>query len=444
MPSQVIQGFFINPDRAGSPFGLRPVPAMSAPPSFMAGNRGGPALQRHACGHGAQGAHAHPGGLAAAARAGLQRPANPGHSAVDPAHIGLARSGGQPLPRVLLAKMEAAFAADFSKVRVHIGPQAQRIGALAFTTGNDLYFAPGQYQPDNLRGQQLIGHELAHVIQQRQGRVRGSGGGVTIVQDRALEAEADRLGMLAAGMRFVPGSPQPRVPGGAPAQHGQPIQPSMSWSVGLGAIGMYGGYTLAGGFGLAALGLGALGALAGRFMGGDDPAPVPVPVVGPIAPVLPVVPVAPVVNLDLLAKAINGLHSYNDIATLAVARRTDGTYAIYTQRGYTATRLCGEVLEAYGLPPVIDVIEAAEEAKHNMHAEMLAISEYFAGNQPKPTRIGASRNICELCRRVLTIQGVVMETALDPLPKNWCSPYYFNRRAEPHNVPRSRKNHVDY
>jgi len=110
---------------------------------------------------------------------------------------------GKPLPQTVLAKMEAALGADFSAVRVHVGPQAARIGALAFTTGNDLYFAPGQYQPDNVRGQQLIGHELVHVIQQRQGRVRAPGSGTFVVNDRALEAEADRLGIMAAAHRAV-------------------------------------------------------------------------------------------------------------------------------------------------------------------------------------------------------------------------------------------------
>ena len=117
---------------------------------------------------------------------------------IDPAQIGLARSGGRTLPQAVLAKMEAAFGADFSAVRVHVGPQASRVGAVAFTMGDDVYFAPGKFQPDSLQGQQLIGHELAHVIQQRQGRVPAPGSGITVVQDRALEAEADRLGMRAA------------------------------------------------------------------------------------------------------------------------------------------------------------------------------------------------------------------------------------------------------
>lgn len=122
---------------------------------------------------------------------------------VDPNQLGLNRSGGKPLPPAILAKMEAALGADFSAVRIHVGPQAARIGAIAFTTGTDIYFAPGRYQPDTLQGQQLLGHELTHVVQQRQGRVKApTGAAVAVVQDRALEAEADRMGMRAAAQTF--------------------------------------------------------------------------------------------------------------------------------------------------------------------------------------------------------------------------------------------------
>lgn len=118
--------------------------------------------------------------------------------AVDPVRLGLGQGRGNPLPDAVRAKMEAAFGTDFSRVRVHEGPQAARIGAIAFTTGHDIYFAPGQYRPETVQGQQLLGHELAHVVQQRQGRVEAPGSGVSVVQDHALEAEADRLGMRAA------------------------------------------------------------------------------------------------------------------------------------------------------------------------------------------------------------------------------------------------------
>jgi ribosomal protein S18 acetylase RimI-like enzyme len=118
---------------------------------------------------------------------------------VDLARLGLTSGGGQPLPDAVRGRMEAALGADFSDVRVHVGPQAERIGAIAFTLGSDIYFAPGRYQPDTMQGQQVLGHELAHILQQRAGRVRNPRGtGVAVVQDRALEAEADRMGHRAA------------------------------------------------------------------------------------------------------------------------------------------------------------------------------------------------------------------------------------------------------
>jgi hypothetical protein len=130
----------------------------------------------------------------------VQRSGGDGVYPITAVQLGLARGGGRPLSDVLLAKMEAAFGEDFSAVRVHVGPQASRIGAIAFTTGNDLYFAPGQYQPDTQKGQQLIGHELAHVIQQRRGRVRTLGSGLAIVQDRALEVRtADSIPSCPSG-----------------------------------------------------------------------------------------------------------------------------------------------------------------------------------------------------------------------------------------------------
>ncbi len=122
---------------------------------------------------------------------------------------GKEQSPGQELPAPVQRKMEAFFNADFSDVRVHVGGEAQAIGALAFTIGSDLYFAPGQYEPHSARGQELIGHELAHVMQQRAGRVANPfGSGVAVVQDPALEDEANRLGKEVAAQRqcFAPPS----------------------------------------------------------------------------------------------------------------------------------------------------------------------------------------------------------------------------------------------
>ncbi len=138
---------------------------------------------------------------------------------------------GQRLPDAVQQKMEAFFGARFDDVRVHVGNEAASIGALAFTMGSDLYFAPGQYNPQTPQGEQLLGHELTHVVQQRAGRVRNPlGSGVAVVQDPTLEAEAERMGMRAASATSPPliqpkPSPvsmiggRPTGPSGAAARH---------------------------------------------------------------------------------------------------------------------------------------------------------------------------------------------------------------------------------
>lgn len=109
------------------------------------------------------------------------------------------KSGGQPIPDQVRAKMETAFGMDFSDVRIHVGQEASAIGAIAYTWGTNIHFAPGQYSPHTIQGQKLLGHELWHVVQQKSGRVSNPfGSGVAVVQDHALEAEADRMGVKAA------------------------------------------------------------------------------------------------------------------------------------------------------------------------------------------------------------------------------------------------------
>ena len=129
-----------------------------------------------------------------------RKPAINSRPGVDAFQVDLRpKFGGWPLPRDVQAKMEAALGANFSDVRIHVGPEASAIGAIAFTWGSDIHFAPGQYNPHTPHGQFLLGHELTHVVQQRAGRVPNPfGSGVAVVQDQLLEAEADRLGRMAS------------------------------------------------------------------------------------------------------------------------------------------------------------------------------------------------------------------------------------------------------
>ena len=77
---------------------------------------------------------------------------------------------GQPLPDSLRNSMEGAFGTDFSGVRVHDDAEANTLNhsiqARAFTTGKDIYLRRGEYNPGSSKGQELLAHELTHVVQQ--------------------------------------------------------------------------------------------------------------------------------------------------------------------------------------------------------------------------------------------------------------------------------------
>jgi Domain of unknown function (DUF4157) len=78
--------------------------------------------------------------------------------------------GGQSLDSGIQAKMESGTGHDFSNVQVHTDSQADALsdslGARAFTTGSDIFFKSGEYNPGTTDGDKLIAHESTHVIQQ--------------------------------------------------------------------------------------------------------------------------------------------------------------------------------------------------------------------------------------------------------------------------------------
>lgn len=80
------------------------------------------------------------------------------------------RSGGEALDGDVQASMSQSFKQDFDGVRVHTSAESdalnRELGAKAFTTGKDIFFRSGAYDPASKGGQQLIAHELTHVVQQ--------------------------------------------------------------------------------------------------------------------------------------------------------------------------------------------------------------------------------------------------------------------------------------
>ena len=136
------------------------------------------------------------------------------------------RSSGQPLDATTRTYMEPRFGHDFSQVRVHANAQAAKsarsVNALAYTVGNDVVFADGQYAASIRAGHRLLAHELTHVVQQNGvNSGRQMPGKLTINQPGdAFEQEADAVaGRVMAGERasalLTPGRPalQRQTPG---------------------------------------------------------------------------------------------------------------------------------------------------------------------------------------------------------------------------------------
>ena len=81
------------------------------------------------------------------------------------------RGYGKPMETGLRDELSGKFGDSFHDVAFHTdaeaGEIARSVDANAFTTGSDVYFAPGQFKPESPEGKELIAHEPAHVVQQR-------------------------------------------------------------------------------------------------------------------------------------------------------------------------------------------------------------------------------------------------------------------------------------
>ncbi|HLL23617.1 MAG TPA: DUF4157 domain-containing protein, partial [Kofleriaceae bacterium] len=108
-----------------------------------------------------------------------------------------AGSSGFALPAPVMRKFEDSLGTDLSSVRVHTGgaseAAASAVGARAYTTGQDIHFGAGQYDPSSTGGQHLLAHEVAHTVQQRGGSPMRQNKGIEVSAPHdAAEHEADR------------------------------------------------------------------------------------------------------------------------------------------------------------------------------------------------------------------------------------------------------------
>ena len=94
------------------------------------------------------------------------------------------------LPDKLKSGMEQVSGQSMSDVKVHKNSaKPAQVQAHAYAQGSDIHLASGQ--------EKHLPHELAHVVQQKQGRVKPTvqkKGKAAVNDDKGLEKEADKMG----------------------------------------------------------------------------------------------------------------------------------------------------------------------------------------------------------------------------------------------------------
>jgi hypothetical protein len=142
---------------------------------------------------------------------------------VQRASIEQQRGQGQPLEPGLRQHFEATLGASLAEVRVHTGQAAhittQSLNAIAFASGADVFFTQSAFEPHTPQGLGLIGHELAHVVQQQYG-LPGDADALRSPADPS-ERDADRMAAQALTVPVIAGETAARAitsPPGSPVQ----------------------------------------------------------------------------------------------------------------------------------------------------------------------------------------------------------------------------------
>jgi Domain of unknown function (DUF4157) len=126
------------------------------------------------------------------------------------ARIGEAQARGRGLDASVQARVAQALGADPGPLRVHADAEADQLsralGAKAFTSGRDVFFGSGTFDPSSPEGFALLVHESTHVLQQAAGPVPG-----TATADGALAisdpGDSHERAAAAAGDGVAPAAP---------------------------------------------------------------------------------------------------------------------------------------------------------------------------------------------------------------------------------------------
>jgi hypothetical protein len=83
---------------------------------------------------------------------------------------------GRKLDEGIKSELEEHTGTDLSDVNIHTNSQAhdmsESINAKAFAHGQDIYFKEGNYNPQSEQGKSLLAHEVAHTVQQGEGKLQ--------------------------------------------------------------------------------------------------------------------------------------------------------------------------------------------------------------------------------------------------------------------------------
>ncbi|GAA4708011.1 DUF4157 domain-containing protein [Nocardioides conyzicola] len=139
-----------------------------------------------------------------------------------------ARGGGSALDAGVRREMEAGFGHSLGDVRIHTDTRADQLSgqmsARAFTTGRDIFFAKGQYDPASAEGRHTLAHELAHTVQDggaARRKLRGTaealesqGGGPTSGKLRKMVGMLTNWDKIVAGTRAYEAEEEKLLAGG--------------------------------------------------------------------------------------------------------------------------------------------------------------------------------------------------------------------------------------
>lgn len=151
--------------------------------------------------------------------------------------IQIASGRGHSLDTAVQRQLEQGLGANLSDVRVHTDGEAdalaRAVDAVAFTSGRDIFFRQGAYNPASPEGQWLLAHEAAHVVQQAAGPVAGTPapGGVAISHPSdSFEEAANRMadavtsGRSASATSMTGASPAAPIQRQAEGREAAPLQ----------------------------------------------------------------------------------------------------------------------------------------------------------------------------------------------------------------------------